>query len=236
MNVPHIEIGKRPHEPLHISQMWLLPAKTPFGNMALKHTKVVQTLDHVNRKLQCIYADWQSLRIGQPPTIDDLLANRSPTAHLLLIEEAIYFLRKVADDLIATAFLLYRFHDSNQYPTTLEIDSIGSLLHTKAHLEFKERLSDAVGFLELLNDISNAYKHSFVNSDISLIGQLEPCAPALALKQNNLERHEEKLYVVAVSHIVHDFNKFYELMREVIMNYNPGHLPQNVETDTQNLA
>ena len=41
-------------------------------------------------------------------------------------------------------------------------------------------------FLRLLNDISNAYKHSFVNSELMLVGRDEPGVYALELKWNDL--------------------------------------------------
>lgn len=222
MNVPQIDVGQTSSQYLDVRQMWLLPAQTPYGNMALKHMKIVQTIMYVNTKINHIYSDWQKLNIGSQQKPFDPTSYPDPTLHLLYIEEAIYFLRRLADDLISISFLLYQFRLNGQYPSKMEIDSIGSLLEKKKHLEFKEKLSNAEPFLTSLNDISNAYKHSFINSDQSTLGKEEPCVPALALKRNDLQQNPV-FHLVTLSQVVSEFNKFYNLMKEFILEHNPGH-------------
>lgn len=62
--------------------------------------------------------------------------------------------------------------------------------------------------LQLLNEVSNAFKHSFVQSDISLLGRDKPCVHALALDRNKLDAGIE-FYSVSLRDLVGGFNAFY---------------------------
>lgn len=61
--------------------------------------------------------------------------------------------------------------------------------------------------LRALNDISNAKKHSFIDSDVTVAGVDEPAISALAQK-NSAHANEPKFYVVALSKLVADYNPF----------------------------
>jgi hypothetical protein len=60
-----------------------------------------------------------------------------------------------------------------------------------------------------LNEISNAYKHSFINSEVTLLGRDEPVVFALALKYNRLDKSPQ-FHSVALSDVVQQFSGFYE--------------------------
>ena len=125
--------------------------------------------------------------------------------HLFLSEEIVYWLRKSADDLIAMLHVLEVRETVGVYPTRVEVDSIGGLL---ARSDIPNFLASHLEFLNVLNEISNAAKHSFINSDITLFGRDEPCFFALTLKRNNLS-NESKFYSVAVRDVLSRYNEFF---------------------------
>lgn len=219
MSIPQINNGKKPDEYMTIFNMLPLQAHTPFGNLCLKHSKIVARLDHVNRKLIFVYHDWQRALSGQFDPSHDI------TAHLLWIEEIAYFLRVTIDELIALAYLIYFKQKNGKYPDRIIIGSIGALLKEdkKKDRQFDELFSDYLGWLSIINNVTNAYKHSFINSDQSLIGRDEPCVPVLELHRNDLNNNTN-FYSLSLKEVINDFNKFYEFIMAYIKDNAPPHL------------
>jgi len=210
VKAPQIDIGKTPQEHLNIRHMLILPKDTPFGNMFLKHMKIIQRLDHVNSKLQNVYKDWQTI------TGEELNPSHDPKNHLLWIEEICYFLRVTTDELISLCYLFYMKRNSNNYPTNIKIHRIGKLIENldkkeDQHYDFRQRFSESFKWLKIFNRITNAYKHSFMNSDLSIIGRDEPCVPVLDLPFSDLINRETHLYFIKLVEIIDGFNDFYQL-------------------------
>ena len=63
--------------------------------------------------------------------------------------------------------------------------------------------------LNTLNDLANAQKHSFVDSDTTVVGQLEPCATALHLPHNDTDKSDARLYVVSLDALARAFTIFF---------------------------
>src|SRR5215212_8562316 len=145
--------------------------------------------------------------MAQP--ISDLLFH-----HGLVSEQVIYWLRKTADELIGLHHVLASRVANGEYPDRVSPDSIGGLLRGKA---VPPPFVEHVDFLETLNEISNAYKHSFINSDLNLVGRDEPVVYALGLHRNKLEK-SSALYAVSVREVVAGFNAFFDAMVESLRN------------------
>ena len=206
METPQIDTGKLPQEPLNIKHLLRLPAETPFGDMGLKHTKILQRIDHINKKLQHVYKDWQASTQGEFDPSHDI------SNHLLWIEEICYFLRVTTDELISLCYLFYIKKKNNDYPTNIEIHSIGQLTNNydqknNEHYDFRQRFSQSFSWLKTINRITNAYKHSFTNSHISIIGREEPCIPTLHYHKNNLE-NEQEFRNTSLAEVIRGFNNF----------------------------
>lgn len=222
MPAPQIQTGKAPDEHLNVRHMLPLPADTPFGNLSLKHTLIIQRLDHVNLMLRTVYESHE--RALADPFSDALLQ------HTLLAEQVIYWLRKTADEFIGLYQVLSLREETGSYPDRVSPDSIGRLVHggTAAPL-FAEHMK----FLTTLNDISNAYKHSFINSDLNMVGRYEPVVHALGLRQNDL-RNEPTLSAIPLRDIVADFNAFFATVVQYLRSCSIPHLSPQTPGDTDN--
>lgn len=223
VDYPQINTEKKVNEFLNVINLIPLPAETPFGNMLLKHMKIVTRLDYVNRKLKSVYADWRKA------VSDKFDPWHSPTEHLLHIEEIAYFLRVTTDELISLCYLLYEHTRSGSYPTHLKVDSIGGLLNMLRHeshedVEFCQIFFEFEDWLNTINNVTNAYKHSFINSDINVIGRNEPCVPVLSLPKNNLNKHEVSFYCLSLAELIDGFNRFYKVTTTYARQSSPGHL------------
>lgn len=125
--------------------------------------------------------------------------------HIFLSEQIIYWMRKTADELIGLYGVLGEREALGRYPNRVLPDSIGTLLgQNKAPDLFRKHET----FLKTLNDISNAYKHSFINSDLSLMGRDEPGVYALGLKYNNLDKNA-MFYTIPLSKVILQFSNFF---------------------------
>jgi hypothetical protein len=165
MTNPTINIGGEYQQSLHGSQFISLPSQTHFGNFDLKWLKIVSRLIRLNRMiLEAYHLHTQVFSMTQP--IEELS---------LLLEEIVYWLRKTADELIGLSFLCEAYIRSGSLPNKVDIDNIGALLNGN-HVTLQTQFGSHLDHLSLLNDISNAYKHSFINSDLNVIGRDEPVA------------------------------------------------------------
>ena len=227
MSIPQIANGKKADEMMNVKFTLPLPADTPFGNMYLKHMKIIYRLDHVNRKLAFVYQDWGK---AVSKNFDPF---HNPMSHLLWIEEIVYFLRVTYDEIISLAYLVFIRRETQQYPDHIKIKDIGSLLNSinstsEDHKKFGEMFRQFFEWLDTFNKITNAYKHSFINSDQTIIGRDEPCVPVLNMHHNNL-KHGYQFYNLRLADIVEQFNKFYEHAFSYIKENAEPHLKNNTE-------
>lgn len=199
--VPQINVGKTPEQHLNIIHLLPLPADTPFGNMALKHTMLIQRFDHINLLIREIFATYESAKN---------LDNGRITRHLLLAEELVYWLRKTADELIGLLYMLSTRETTGTYPTKLPALPIASVKKTTPAWAVPH-----VEFLTLLGELSNAYKHSFFLSDLSMIGRDEPVLYTLAHGWNDLTK-PPTFHNVRVRDVVERFDAFFQSVRQVL--------------------
>ena len=186
MQIPQVNNGKTPNQYLSTLQMLPLPADTPFGNLALKYHKIISRTDHMNLRLHEVFESFNVMRklSFMPPGIIE---------HQFILEEIVYWMRRTIDELISLRYILYQKEITGDYPEKIEIDSIGALLNPKDRKlkGFRDEFSVFNNFFEQFNKISNAHKHSFINSEISQIGNLEPFVFALSLDRNDLGKNPE---------------------------------------------
>jgi hypothetical protein len=194
--------GKKPDEPYNARLCFWLPPDSPYGNFQLKQMKLIQRLDEANRRLLDSYHFWRMA------TTPGFIPANAYERHVYANEQAIYMMRRAADELISMISCLSEFENHHTYPTQIKPDCIGGLLMI-ADDQLLDLFRPHRAILQDLNEIANAFKHSFINSDITLIGRDEPCVHALALQYNKL-KSGAKFHNVAMMHIVIGFNAFYQ--------------------------
>lgn len=210
MIIPQVVTGKKPGQRLNLSQILTnLPSDTPFGNLMLKHMKIVDRIDRVNSSIELVFSSYSLARIDDEK--EDLMR------HQLITEEIIYWLRKTADELISLQYVLYVQKQAGAFPRKVEVDCIDSLNNSNQE-DFKHLFINHASLLKILNEVSNAYKHSFLNSDISLVGNLEPYVFALSLKRNNLEK-QPVFHSCSFRDLIEEFNKFFLNSTEQLRKY-----------------
>lgn len=196
-----IDNGKTLEEPYNAAHGFWLPPDSPYGNLQLKLLKVRQRIDEANRRLRDSFEYWS--RIDTRDTDSENAIER----HIHANEQAVYMMKRAADELIALTWCLAAWENTGAYPREIKVDCIGAVLYGNNSCA-PEYCDAHTLVLKFLNEISNAFKHSFVNSDLNMIGKDEPRVYALALNRNKIESGTE-LYEILLSYFVEDYSRFY---------------------------
>ncbi len=212
---PQINNGKKPNEILNAKLIFWLPPDSPYGNLQLKYMDIIQRIDIINHKIIDTFNIWNRIHSTQGFTSFLLMQHRS------LNEEIVFHIRRITDELIGLVYLLKFYDNNNCYPNIIKINDIGTLKKNFDQLPLFNKYSD---FLDTMNNISNAFKHSFINSDVSLIiGQLEPCITALHLPSNNLSK-DLKFYNISLKNqLVAPFNELYSDITKWLNTFSKKH-------------
>lgn len=106
---------------------------------------------------------------------------------------------------------------NNEYPAKIKIDCIGFLLiSTDFYTDFVSRYNH---LLTILNGVTNAYKHSFLNSQVHTYhGADYPIAYACSLKRNNTT-NEPKFYTVGINDFIINYCSFLREIKDLIQTF-----------------
>ncbi|MES2437136.1 MAG: hypothetical protein V4519_03910 [Patescibacteria group bacterium] len=209
MPIPFINNGKRPYDQPTISNshLFYLPPNTPYGNLTLKVSKILQRLDLINIKIT-VLNEWHERNLIELTSSDFISYN--PINDHSLSDEITFWLKRTTDELISLLYIKDFYIANEEFPDILKVDCIGALINEPSQLarNIKSKYSGHISFLEILNDIANAHKHSFVNSDMNVTSLSEPQVFALTLPRNSLKNQPQFLHV-HVREIIEKFNIFY---------------------------
>jgi hypothetical protein len=117
-----IQNGKKPDEPYNARFSFWLPPDSPYGNFQLKQMKLCQRIDEANRRIIESNHFWRVVKTQE--IIPDFVYAR----HVYANEQAIYMMRRTADELISMIWCLSEFERLRKYPKQIRIDCIGDLL------------------------------------------------------------------------------------------------------------
>lgn len=210
--VPQIDNGKQPLEPLNVVHIPWLPSDTPYGNLTAKGMNIVRRLDRVNLEIARVYASYV-----HPKTENHLNPLQDIVEHQFYAEQVVYWVRKTADELISLAYAISEWRKSGSWPSAIKVDSIAGLKHDPPS-EVKDLFAPYESYLFILNDVANAFKHSFINTDISVVGSEYPVVFALALDRNKLS-NKPQFYSVSFAAMVEEFSRLYKPTLQVIRGW-----------------
>lgn len=182
--------------------------KDPYVDEQLKFMRLITDLDVVNQNIIESNEIWGKIKNSE--NLDVQIYNTYKYKRLNKLHEYIVFdLKHFIDETIATISIIKGFVKDNK----VYISSIGAYLSKK-----EPNFNDFNNFLDLfqkLDDLSNSYKHSYANSDLSVIGRDENCFISLYSKYNDFDNNPIP-YVISMDYIICEFNKFYKFSFELI--------------------
>ncbi len=211
----YIKIFGEYGESLNFKYFFSLPEDTKFGNLSLKLVNLGQTVHVINSKTDFVYKTFAEIRTTTHNPLELLRNSKNIPILSREIEVIIYFVRKSIDEIISLIYVL-----ENDFPFKVRTDCIAKLLDAKRPGKELGFLKEKhLGYLERLNEASNAYKHSFLNSEsYNLIGRDEPCVLVLGLKQNDL-KNDMKFDSISLEYILSSFESFLKDSVDILKQY-----------------
>ena len=216
-----IDNGKSPDEPYNARLGFWLPPDSPYGNFTLKLMKLCERIDEANRRLTESHDFWEQARV------EGIIPNNALQRHSYANEQAIYLLRRSADEMISLIWCLSEWQTKGNCPEKIKIDSIGALLALSPE-QYLRPCSQHIRMLTELNGIANAFKHSFVNSDVNVTGRDEPCVYALSLDRNKLASGIQ-FHSVSLVWLAKAFTDFYKDGMDWLRAFSEQNIPRPVK-------
>ena len=216
MQSPIMEALKAYKTNFNVRDFISLPPDTPYGNLNLTYMQIVIRIEVLNESIVELYEGFfrhmeMTKENHGSSNLDEGLK------HKFQIEQVIYWLRKTADELISILSVLYHYKASGGYPDRVPVSSIGKFLNLDSRSHFK--LEGQVKLFNILNDISNAYKHTLINAQISNhVGREEPVV--FALSAYNQANVIPNFHQVSLKAILDEYNQFLLMIRsDFELNY-----------------
>jgi hypothetical protein len=212
LTYPVLESLKKFKTNLNKEQFIKLPSDTPYGNLNINWMEMIIRIECVNEMIVSLYSEFDALKILAKLNSD--LQTNLIYRHRFYNEQIFYWLRKTADELFSLLFILdfYKIHKS--FPRKIKISSVGEFLNTGTI--FNNEFTEYINLLTNLNEISNGFKHSFINSQAnSYIGSEYPVVFALTLQYNNL-KNKAKFHSLNMRDVLIQYDEFLKHSKQFI--------------------
>ncbi|NRT14380.1 MULTISPECIES: hypothetical protein [unclassified Flavobacterium] len=216
-NYPLMEALKKYKANFNVLLFICLPTNTNFGNLNLIWMQIVVRIENCNSEIINIYDDFYNSKkeLVLSGTVD--LSLDIGYKEIMKIEQLFYWLRKTSDELISLIFILSYFKENTRYPLKIKVSSIGEFLNKEKC--FDGEFDKFKSILLTLNEISNGYKHSFINAQLnSYRGSAYPVAFAYLMKYNDSKNSPEfssidlKVFLKEYDDFLKFTKKYIELM------------------------
>jgi hypothetical protein len=143
---------------------------------------------------------------------------------LLTTEEATHLIRGSTDHLISLWSILSDFSKNRAYSEKIKIDCVRSLLDDIRISGANHELSQHRDWLEKLNEVANAYKHSFLLLQGPILATDQPRVAAVSWPRNNI-KNPPKFYGVPLVELMAGFDRFHQTIATWLKQWyaaNPG--------------
>jgi hypothetical protein len=217
-DAPIIEALKPYKEFFNVKYSLNLPPDSAFGNLTLSWWELVIRFECVNDLIVQLYEEFYILK---RKILGTQMSDEGETyRQKFYTEQIFYWLRKSADEIISIFSLLNDVKTYGNYPVQIKCSSIGNFLSGDP---FDATLEKHRKLLEILNEISNGFKHSFINSQIhSLHGSEYPVVFAYTLHFNK-RSNKAKFHALDLKGVLRDYNLFLsDAKQSLIDNYGAG--------------
>lgn len=189
-----------------------------WGNLSNKVLFIFSRLDYLNDILVSICEKVEIYNINLKKR-NGLTTNKVKISPYIEIIHVVSDLRMIVDELIALLYIVEKREVLGDYPNKIELECIGDLLGKWHENKFDDVnfFIDYKIFLKNVNDITNTYKHSFINDHIIFYRQLEkPTVYAIRNFNKEFDIRKNKLIAIPLEDIVNDFNIMFKEYRVLL--------------------
>ena len=172
--------------------------KQQFSILELKHANILQRISRINSLCSQHIYEWTERRKKWNNTNYELS---------FLQEEIIFHIRRAVDDMISNIWMMNEWENGRK-TVKVEIDSIGRYLsRNNTQMNCFDANRD---FLDMLNLISNSYKHSIYQTVLSPISAKEAGFYIYTYNKNDM-RNKEQEYIYYQSDLLEEFQKMFDV-------------------------
>jgi hypothetical protein len=189
-----------------------------WGNLSSKVSFIFSRLDYLNDTLVSICEKVEIYNVNFKKR-NALTSKKIKITPYIEIIHVMSDLRMIVDELIALLHIVENRKVLGDYPSKIDIQCIGDLLGKWNENKFDDVkfFIDYKAFLKNVNDITNTYKHSFINDHIIFYRQLEkPTVYAIRNFKGEFDILKNKLIAIPLEDIVCDFNKMFKEYRVLL--------------------
>ena len=176
--------------------------KYPYLNLEYKFITLISGLDTTNELLKEVYDIWKILSSKETHNEVKIFNTYYYNRINKLSQYIVYDLKRFADEVVATTWILY----NSPTKDSITIADIGD--YKKDGNENFKVFDKFLPLFDNLNNLCNAYKHSYLNTNCTLIGKEEPCFWAIGSKSRNLSKYT--FHLIPINQIINEFNDFYK--------------------------
>jgi hypothetical protein len=190
-----------------------IPLQSNFGNLGEKYLFLMYRLNYLNETVKELFE--LNMEYHTKKSNFQYLNN----LHLKIYHRVIRFsleIKQIVDEMICFYYVLDYHKINSIWPEVINIDSIGKYINVKNKVKFPF-LDNYKNLLENINNIGNAAKHSFVNSEIIWLENKTktPILLAYYQKQNDT-KNKAKFYLLELPIFLEEFNNLLDEFRNTI--------------------
>jgi hypothetical protein len=218
MEYPILESLKKYKTHFNKEQFISLNPDCNFGNLNLNYMQLVIRIECVNSQIIDLYQKFYTEKYKRENEGFGMSNLDESYLDIMITEQIFYWLRKTTDEIISLISLCTDYKRNGEYPKKIKVSSIGEFLNLKT--PFIEVLEKNKDLLKLLNEISNTFKHSFINPQIMAYkGSEYPVVFAYNLHYNDL-KSEAKFIRIELKKFLNDYDKFlFEVKNYISENF-----------------
>ena len=195
---------------VYYEDLFEFPSSNIWGHLGNKFSLILERLLYLNEMLKSIYENVELYKTKKKnrENIDSKITIRPYIEIIHVIND----LRMIIDDLISLEYIWESYLVQGEYPTKIKISSIGELLSyfekpNYSKLQLFEKHKD---FLFKIKEVSNTYKHSFINSDILFYSHVDNVMVFAGKNPYNNFNKDRELLAYPLNEIINEFNVFFE--------------------------
>lgn len=195
---------------LYAGEIPLFLPDCPFGNLQQKYQFVLTKLHLLNENIEEILSLDQKIRDRHKHRefVDIELSYKPIALKMTLCSN----LKIYTDELISICYLVNEKKRTGEWPIELKKDSIATVLDfNNGFEEFKGTKE----FLEKLNGLGNAVKHSFINTETLWYRSYEPTSKIIGFYNhyNKIKANEIVPFEVELLEFIDEFNNFLNITK-----------------------
>ena len=199
---PDNEVSRQVNSTLGWSEKW--------GHLDQKFLFILQRIDYLNDLSSSIF---EIVKENRRKLLNhEYIRGKDGVKPYIEIIHLVNDVRMIIDELISLLYISECKTETGDFPDKIRVSSIGEFIEkiNKNNTSKLEFFKEYIEFLTTINEVSNAYKHSFINSEILFYRQKEYPIILAAKNPYNKVANQRVLIAENLELFIDNFNDLFE--------------------------